>query len=62
MLVLIVIGGFGVTQSLGEAKLYNFSTNLASLIFFVIGGHILWGISLEQILDLKWQSAMGFIS
>ncbi|MDY2822682.1 MAG: hypothetical protein SOT27_00220 [Helicobacter sp.] len=33
MLVLIVIGGFGVTQSLGEAKLYNFSTNLASLIF-----------------------------
>ncbi|TLD82697.1 hypothetical protein LS70_006990 [Helicobacter sp. MIT 11-5569] len=46
MLALIIIGGFGVTQSLGQAKLYNFSTNLASLIFFAIGGHMLWGIGL----------------
>ncbi|PAV00291.1 TSUP family transporter [Helicobacter sp. TUL] len=46
MLALIVIGGFGITQSLGEAKLYNFSTNLASLIFFAIGGHMLWGVGL----------------
>lgn len=46
MLALIIIGGLGVTQSLGQAKLYNFSTNLASLIFFAFGGHILWGIGL----------------
>lgn len=46
MLSLILIGGFGVTQSLGQAKLYNFATNLASLIFFAIGGHMLFGIGL----------------
>ncbi|EEO25545.1 TSUP family transporter [Helicobacter winghamensis] len=46
MLALIVIGGFNVIQSLGQAKLYNFSTNLASLIFFALGGHMLWSIGL----------------
>ncbi|ANV98790.1 hypothetical protein BBW65_07150 [Helicobacter enhydrae] len=46
VLALIIIGGFGVIQSLGQAKLYNFSTNLASLIFFAINGHILWSIGL----------------
>lgn len=46
ILALILIGGFNITQSLGRAKLYNFSTNLASLMFFAIGGHILLGIGL----------------
>lgn len=46
MFGLIIIGGFGVMQSLGQAKLYNFSTNLASLIFFAIGGHMLWSVGL----------------
>lgn len=61
MLALIVIGGFGVTQSLGEAKLYNFSINLASLIFLQLVGICFgaldfswpWDNLSEQILDLK---------
>ncbi|PZT48994.1 hypothetical protein B6S12_01490 [Helicobacter valdiviensis] len=46
MIALIVLGGFGLTQALGNAKLYNFSTNLASLLIFTLGGNILWGIGL----------------
>ena len=46
MLALIALGGLGITKALAEAKLYNFSTNLASLIFFAIGGNMLFGIGL----------------
>lgn len=44
ILALVALAGFGLTQSLAQAKLYNFSTNLASLIFFALGGNMLWGI------------------
>ena len=50
ILALIVIGGFELTQSLGQAKLYNVSTNLASLIFFALGGHMLWWVGLVMAL------------
>ncbi len=46
LLALILLGGFEIRQSLGEAKLYNFATNLASLVFFMLGGHILWIVGL----------------
>ena len=46
MLALIALGGLGITKALAEAKLYNFSTNHASLIFFAIGGNMLFGIGL----------------
>ncbi|TLD88159.1 TSUP family transporter [Helicobacter sp. MIT 05-5294] len=44
ILALILLGGFGITQSLGQAKFYNFATNIASLIFFALGGKIIWVI------------------
>lgn len=46
MLSLLLFGAFNLTQSLGQAKLYNFSTNLASLVFFALGGHMLFSIGL----------------
>lgn len=46
MIALMIIGNFNIVQSLGQAKFYNFSTNLASLIFFAVGGHMLWSIGL----------------
>ena len=50
ILALMIFGGYGLVQGLGEAKFYNFSTNLASLIFFAIGGHMLFGIGLVMAL------------
>ncbi|WP_297814075.1 TSUP family transporter [uncultured Helicobacter sp.] len=50
MLALILLGGFGLTQSLAQAKFYNFSTNIASLLFFAFGGKILWGVGLVMAL------------
>lgn len=50
LLALIALGGFGITNALAQAKLYNFSTNLASLIFFALGGNMLFGIGLVMAL------------
>lgn len=44
MFALIMLGGFGIKQSLAQAKLYNFTTNIASVIFFAVGGYIIWSI------------------
>ena len=50
ILALILVGGFELTQSLGQAKLYNFATNIASLIFFALGGHMLWWVGIVMAL------------
>ena len=41
MIALISLGGFGVKNALAQAKLYNFATNLASVLTFAVFGHIL---------------------
>lgn len=46
MLALIMLGGFGMKSSLAHAKLFNFTTNIASLICFSLGGHIIYSIGL----------------
>lgn len=42
MAALILLGGFGVTQSLSRAKILNFTSNIASLLVFSFFGNILW--------------------
>lgn len=45
-LLFVALGGYGITQATAQAKLLNFSTNVASVIFFALGGKILWSIGL----------------
>ena len=42
--MLVVLGGLGLVRAIGNTKLLNFSTNVASVIAMVIGGHVLWVI------------------
>ena len=46
LLALIMLAGSNITKSLAQAKLYNFSTNLASVLFFAFSGNMLFGIGL----------------
>jgi uncharacterized membrane protein YfcA len=39
-LAFVSLMGFGLAKATAHAKVLNFSTNIASLIFFVIGGHV----------------------
>lgn len=42
--------GRDIVKSTGTAKILNFSTNIASLIFFIIGGNILWKVGLAMMI------------
>lgn len=44
MLVMISLGGFGITKALAHAKLFNFTSNIASLLVFALSGQILWAL------------------
>lgn len=46
MLAMIVLGGFGLTQSLAQAKMFNFTTNIASTLIFALSGEILYSVGL----------------
>lgn len=42
----VALRGMDLITATGYAKLLNFSTNLASLIFFIVGGQVVWVIGL----------------
>jgi hypothetical protein len=39
-LAFVSLAGFGLAKATAHAKLLNFATNIASLIFFLIGGQV----------------------
>ncbi|HHT7699052.1 TPA: TSUP family transporter [Pasteurella multocida] len=43
-LVFVMLLGFNLTKATAHAKVLNFTSNVASLIFFLIGGHIMWSV------------------
>lgn len=42
ILALISLAGYGIKSALAHAKLFNFTSNVASMLMFAIGGQILW--------------------
>ena len=42
LLALIALGGLGIKEALAQAKLFNFTSNFASLLVFALGGQVLW--------------------
>jgi len=42
MLAVILILGFNITKATATTKLLNFTSNIASLASFALGGHVLW--------------------
>ncbi|HDR1205372.1 TPA: TSUP family transporter [Pasteurella multocida] len=43
-LAFVMLLGFNLTKATAHAKVLNFTSNVASLIFFLIGGHIMWSV------------------
>ncbi len=46
MLALVTLFGLGVVEATGRTKLFNFTSNIASLLIFALGGKILWSLGL----------------
>lgn len=45
-LAFVLLLGFNLTKSVAHAKVLNFTSNFASLIFFLLGGAVIWKIGL----------------
>jgi uncharacterized membrane protein YfcA len=42
----VALLGFGMRRATAHAKLLNFTSNLAALLFFLLGGHVIWSLAL----------------
>lgn len=47
-LALVMLLGFNLTKATAHAKVFNFTSNIASLLFFLMGGQILWSVGLAM--------------
>ncbi|MDD7568331.1 MAG: TSUP family transporter [[Actinobacillus] rossii] len=48
-LAFITLLGFNLTKATAHAKVLNFTSNIASLICFLIGGQIMWSVGLAML-------------
>jgi uncharacterized protein len=48
MLALVALMGLGIVEATGRTKLLNFTSNIASLLMFILGGKIIWTIGLTM--------------
>lgn len=44
MLAFVLLLGFNLTRAVAHAKVLNFTSNFASLLFFILGGAVLWKV------------------
>jgi uncharacterized membrane protein YfcA len=44
----VVLLGWNLKRATGGTKLLNFTSNLSALLFFALGGHVLWGVGLAM--------------
>ncbi|MBN6711000.1 hypothetical protein B0186_08385 [Canicola haemoglobinophilus] len=49
-LACVTLLGFNLAKATAHAKVLNFTSNIASLIFFLLGGQILWKLGLVMML------------
>lgn len=42
----VALLGFGMRRATAHAKLLNFTSNLAALLLFLLGGHVVWSLAL----------------
>ncbi|OCL22811.1 hypothetical protein A9G07_06985 [Gilliamella sp. wkB72] len=45
----ITLAGFNLTKATAHTKVLNFTSNLAGLIFFIVGGEVVWSIGLVML-------------
>ncbi|GGP54647.1 TSUP family transporter [Shewanella saliphila] len=58
-LAFVSLAGFGLAKATAHAKLLNFSTNIASLIFFLIGGQVVIVLGLIMLVGQSIGATLG---
>lgn len=58
-LAYVTLCGFNLAKSTAHAKVLNFTSNFGSLIFFIMGGKVLWGIGLVMLVGQVLGARIG---
>lgn len=48
-LAYVMLLGFNLSKATAHAKVLNFTSNFGSLLFFILGGQVVWGIGLVML-------------
>lgn len=49
-LAYITLAGFNLTKATAHTKVLNFTSNIAGLLFFIVGGEVVWSIGLVMLI------------
>lgn len=58
-LACILLLGFNLSKATAHAKVFNLTSNIASLIFFMLGGQILWTVGLVMLVGQIIGASIG---
>ncbi|MCK3656373.1 hypothetical protein A4G19_11685 [Pasteurellaceae bacterium Macca] len=58
-LAFVLLLGFNLTKSIAHAKVLNFTSNIASLLIFTLGGAILWKVGLIMLVGQAIGGTLG---
>ncbi len=58
-LAFVTLAGFNLAKATAHAKLLNFTSNLTSLLFFMFGGKVVWGLGLVMLLGAFCGARLG---
>lgn len=58
-LAFVSLAGYGLAKATAHAKVLNFSTNIASLIFFAIGGKVFWLLGFIMLIGQAIGATLG---
>ncbi|MFC3396239.1 sulfite exporter TauE/SafE family protein [Brenneria rubrifaciens] len=49
-LAFVALGGFNLAKATAHAKVLNFTSNFGGLLFFILGGKVVWGLGAVMLL------------
>lgn len=58
-LAFVSLAGYGLAKATAHAKILNFSTNIASLVFFAIGGKVFWMLGAVMLVGQAIGATLG---
>lgn len=58
-LAFVTLAGFGLAKATAHTKVLNFATNISSLLFFALGGQVLWQIGFLMLIGQVIGASIG---
>ncbi|MDF0533586.1 TSUP family transporter [Shewanella sp. A32] len=55
----VTLAGFGLAKATAHAKVLNFATNISSLLFFALGGKVVWLLGLVMLAGQALGATLG---